>query len=179
MAQCCGKCPCSPRPVSGPITYEMDGVQYMAVNAGWGGGAAQIERGAGTAMNRASARLLVFKLGANRQLPPLPPAVPVPNPPPLRASEETVRKGGEVYARTCAQCHGQLAVGGVKDLRQMTPETHAQFNDIVLKGLRVQKGMASFANLVSAEEVEAIHAYVIARANEDWGSTGGGTGGPH
>ena len=142
--------PVQSAPVSGPITYEMDGVQYVAVNAGWGGGAAQIERGAGTAMNRASARLLVFRLGGNKQLPPLPPAVPVPDPPPLRASEETVRKGGEVFARTCAQCHGQLAVGGVKDLRQMTPETHAQFNDIVLKGVRVQKGMASFANLLSA-----------------------------
>jgi quinohemoprotein ethanol dehydrogenase len=156
----------------------MDGVQYVAVNAGWGGGAAQVERGAGTAMNRASARLLVFRLGAGKQLPPLPPAAPIPDPPPLRASEDTVRKGAEIYARTCAQCHGQLAVGGVKDLRQMTRETHAQFNDIVLKGLRVQKGMASFANLLSAEDVEAVHAYVIARANEDWGSAGG-TGGPH
>ncbi|MEO8306948.1 MAG: PQQ-dependent dehydrogenase, methanol/ethanol family [Pseudomonadota bacterium] len=172
--------PVQSAPVSGPITYEMDGVQYVAVNAGWGGGAAQIERGAGTAMNRASARLLVFRLGASKQLPPLPPASPIPNPPPLRASEESVRKGGEVYARTCAQCHGQLAVGGVKDLRQMTPETHAQFNDIVLKGLRVQKGMASFANVVNPEEVEAIHAYLIARANEDWGRVGGEAGGgPH
>ena len=42
----------------------------------------------------------------------------------------------------------------------------------------MQKGMASFANLLSAEDVEAVHAYVIARANEDWGSAGG-TGGPH
>jgi quinohemoprotein ethanol dehydrogenase len=170
--------PVQSAPVSGPITYEMDGVQYVAVNAGWGGGAAQVERGAGTAMNRASARLLVFRLGASRQLPPLPAAVPIPDPPPLRASEDTVRKGAEIFARTCAQCHGQLAVGGVKDLRQMTRETHAQFNDIVLKGVRVQKGMASFANLLSAEDVEAVHAYVIARANEDWGSAGG-TGGPH
>ncbi|MEO6186403.1 MAG: PQQ-dependent dehydrogenase, methanol/ethanol family, partial [Steroidobacteraceae bacterium] len=55
--------PVQSAPVSGPITYEMDGVQYVAVNAGWGGGAAQIERGAGTAMNRASARLIVVKLG--------------------------------------------------------------------------------------------------------------------
>jgi hypothetical protein len=29
--------------------------------------------------------------------------------------------------------------------------------------------MASFANLLSRAEVEAVHAYVIARANEDWG----------
>ncbi len=170
--------PVQSAPVAGPITYEMDGVQYVAVNAGWGGGAAQIERGAGTALNRASARLLVFRLGASGQLPPLPPAAPIPDPPPLRASEETVRKGAAIYARTCAGCHGQLAVGGVKDLRQMTRDTHAQFNDIVLKGVRVQKGMASFANLLSADDAEAVHAYVIARAQEDWG-TGGGTGGPH
>ncbi|MEO6186761.1 MAG: cytochrome c, partial [Steroidobacteraceae bacterium] len=114
-----------------------------------------------------------------KNLPPLPPAAPVPDPPPLRASEETVQRGAVLYARTCAQCHGQLAVGGVKDLRQMARETHAQFNDIVLKGLRVQKGMASFASVLSVDEVEAVHAYLIARANEDWGTAGGGTGGPH
>ncbi|HMA10591.1 MAG TPA: c-type cytochrome, partial [Steroidobacteraceae bacterium] len=170
--------PVQSAPVAGPITYEMDGVQYVAVNAGWGGGAAQIERGAGTAQNRASARLLVFRLGAKKQLPPLKPAAPIPDPPPLRATEATVQKGAEIFARTCAQCHGQLAVGGVKDLRQMTRETHAQFNDIVLKGLRVQKGMASFANLLSAEDAEAVHAYVISRAQEDWGA-GPATGGPH
>jgi quinohemoprotein ethanol dehydrogenase len=171
--------PVQSAPVAGPITYELDGVQYVAVNAGWGGGAAQVERSIGTAENRASARLLVFKLGGKLQLPPLPPATPVPDPPPLRATEATVQQGAAIFARTCAQCHGQLAVGGVKDLRQMTRETHAQFNDIVLKGLRVQKGMASFANLLTAEEVEAVHAYVISRAQEDWGTAGGDTGGPH
>jgi quinohemoprotein ethanol dehydrogenase len=170
--------PVQSAPVAGPITYELDGVQYVAVNAGWGGGAAQVERGAGTAQNRASARLLVFRLGASKQLPPLKPAAPIPEPPPLRASEATVQQGAGIFARTCAQCHGQLAVGGVKDLRQMTRETHAQFNDIVLKGLRVQKGMASFANLLSAQDVEAVHAYVISRAQEDWGGGSSG-GGPH
>jgi quinohemoprotein ethanol dehydrogenase len=90
-----------------------------------------------------------------------------------------VQRGAKVFATTCAQCHGQLAVGGVKDLRQMTRETHAQFNDIVLKGIRKEKGMASFESLLSADEVEAVHAYVIARAQEDWGRGDSGGGGPH
>jgi quinohemoprotein ethanol dehydrogenase len=171
--------PVQSAPVAGPISYELDGEQYIAVNAGWGGGAAQIERGAGTALHRASARLLVFRLDGKRTLPPLPPAAPIPDPPPLRASEEVVQQGAKVFAQTCAQCHGQLAVGGVKDLRQMTRETHAQFNDIVLKGLRKEKGMASFENLLTPEEVDAVHAYVIARAQEDWGGGGGAGGGPH
>jgi quinohemoprotein ethanol dehydrogenase len=39
----------------------------------------------------------------------------------------------------------------------------------VLRGLYLDKGMASFADLLQPEEAEAIHAYLIARANEDWG----------
>lgn len=171
--------PVQSSPVAGPITYEIDGEQYVAVNAGFGGGAAQIERSIGRAENRASARLLVFKVGGTQQLPPLAPAPPIPDPPPLRATEETVQKGAALYARTCAQCHGPLAVGGVKDLRQMSPEAHAQFNDIVLKGLRVQKGMASFANLLSVGDVEAVHAYLIARAREDWGTMRDNSGAAH
>jgi quinohemoprotein ethanol dehydrogenase len=161
--------PVQTAPVAGPITFLADGAQYIAVNAGWGGGAAQIERLTGTAVNRASARLLVFKLDGQAKLPPLPDAPPIPDPPPLRATEEVVQQGAGLFATHCAQCHGQLAVGGVKDLRFMARETHATFADIVLKGLRVEKGMAGFANLLRPAEVEAIHAYVISRANEDWG----------
>ena len=162
--------PTQSAPVSGPITYELDGEQYVAVNAGWGGGAGQIERGAGIELPRAEARLLVFKLGATKQLPPLPPqASAPPEPPPLRATEATVAKGAQLFADTCAVCHGQNAIGGVKDLRHMTADTHAKFNDIVLKGIYVNKGMAPFADILNQDQVETIHAYLIARANEDWG----------
>ena len=50
----------------------------------------------------------------------------------------------------------------------MTPETHGQFNDIVLGGVRVKLGMASFKDLLSQKDVDDIHAYLIARANEDY-----------
>ena len=162
--------PTQSAPVAGAITYSVDGEQYIAVNAGWGGGAAQVERGAGIEMPRAPARLLVFKLGGNLELPPLPEnsAAP-PEPPRLAASEETVARGQLLYQQTCAVCHGQNAIGGVADLRHMDGETHDKFQQIVREGLYLDKGMASFADLVSEEEVDAIHAYVIARANEDWG----------
>ena len=161
--------PTQSAPVSGPITYMLDGVQYIAVNAGWGGGAAQIERGAGAELPRASARLLVFKVGGTATLPAMKPEEEAPEPPALRTSETDVQQGATLFARTCAVCHGQRAIGGVKDLRRMTKETHAQFNDIVLGGARKSKGMASFADTLSKADAEAIHGYLIARANEDWG----------
>ena len=164
--------PTQTAPVAGGITYMLDGVQYVAINAGWGGGAAQIEQGAGIELPRAKARLLVFKLGGTAQLPPLEATAAVPPPPPLRASEAQVQRGAQLYAQTCAVCHGARAIGGVKDLRHMTADTHGKFNDIVLKGIYLDKGMASFADLLDQDQADAIHAYLIARANEDWGQGG-------
>ena len=161
--------PTQSAPVSGPITYMLDGVQYVAVNAGWGGGAAQIERGAGIELPRASARLLVFKLGGTAALPPMKAAEAIPPPPPLRASEAQIQRGARLFGDTCAQCHGQRAIGGVKDLRHMSADTHKAFNDIVLGGARKDLGMASFADLLTPAQVDDVHAYLIARANEDWG----------
>ena len=48
-----------------------------------------------------------------------------------------------------------------------------RFADIVLRGAYLEKGMASFADLLDEGQVGAIHAYVIARANEDWGESSG------
>ena len=153
-------------PVSGPITYMVDGVQYVAVNAGWNGAlVANLEPD----FRVSPARLLVFRLDASGvELPPLPPRAERPRPPMLRASEEIVRRGEQLYGETCSRCHGESAAGGLKDLRWMTAETHAEFNDIVLRGIRNERGMAGFGDILTQDQADAIHAYLIARANEDW-----------
>jgi len=79
-----------------------------------------------------------------------------------------IARGGQLYAKTCAVCHGAEARGGVKDLRQMSRATHASFLDIVLGGTRARDGMASFADVLNKDDAEAIHAWLIGRANEDW-----------
>ena len=50
----------------------------------------------------------------------------------------------------------------------MTPATHAAFLAIVLEGARAANGMASFADVLSRGEAEAIHHYLISRARDDW-----------
>ena len=159
-------------PISAPIAYEVDGEQYIAVNAGWGGGLAHVERSAYSQLFLSKPRVLVFKLGGTAQLPPLPAAsmvVPELSPPPaLTGTPAQVALGESLYAQNCALCHGAAARGGVKDLRHMMPATHAAFLDIVLGGTRAQNGMASFADVLSREQAEAIHQYLIARARADW-----------
>jgi len=159
-------------PISAPIAYEVDGEQYIAVNAGWGGGLAHVERSAYTRLFLSKPRLLVFKLGGTAQLPPMPASsmvVPELSPPPaLTGTPEQVALGERLYGENCALCHGTAARGGVKDLRHMMPATHAAFLDIVLGGARAQNGMASFADVLSREQAEAIHHYLISRARDDW-----------
>lgn len=157
-------------PIAAPISYMIGGVQYIAVNAGWGGGLAHSTsvKSLGFPLSP-SPRLLVFKLGGTAQLPKIEGAAPaLVRPADTTASAEVLARGEQVYAQQCAACHGEQARGGVKDLRRMSRATHGEFLDIVLGGKRREKGMASFADLVSKPDAEAIHAYLIRRANEDW-----------
>ena len=159
-------------PISAPIAFEVDGEQYIAVNAGWGGGLAHVERSQYTQLFLSKPRLLVFKLDGKATLPPLPAAsMQVPEltaPPALTGTAAQIAEGEQLYGANCALCHGVAARGGVKDLRHMSPQTHAAFLGIVLEGRRAANGMASFADTLTREQAEAIHHYLIARANADW-----------
>ena len=155
-------------PVAGPITYMIDGEQYIAINAGWGGSPVMNLNRNGP-FRTSTAKLLVFKLGATGvTLPPPPPPSDLPAPPPLRATESQIISGRAIYAETCQRCHGENAIGGVKDLRFLTPQQHARFDDVLLKGILQDRGMASFADVLTPDDVAAVHAYLIARGNEDY-----------
>lgn len=157
-------------PVSGPITYMVQGKQYIAVNVGWNSAiVSNLTNPDGSPFSYAPARLMVFALDANGvTLPPQPPSDDIVDPPATRISPEARARGEALYARNCQVCHGANAMGGAKDLRHMKPETHADFLAIVRGGKRAALGMPSFADRLTQEEADAIHSYLIARAQEDW-----------
>lgn len=142
----------------------MDGEQYVAVMVGVGGSAGLNF----TLIDYENAGYVVaWKLGGTAPLPYARPRAPGRvDVPPLDASPERVARGQELYAHHCTRCHG-LGVrsrGLLPDLRFSSRQVHEQFADIVLSGLRADRGMASFADLLSREDVEAIHAYVVSQA---------------
>ncbi|MEO0419790.1 MAG: PQQ-dependent dehydrogenase, methanol/ethanol family [Pseudomonadota bacterium] len=160
--------------VAPPMTYTVDGEQYIAVLAGWGGAYAITADGhlindQGPVRN--VSRLLVFKLGGGAELPPEMELASLPlDPPPSRASAQTIALGKAKYARYCAVCHAPAAVGSTElpDLRRSGALGNAQaWKAVVHEGILKDNGMVSFAPSLSVEEVEAIRAYVIQRANED------------
>jgi quinohemoprotein ethanol dehydrogenase len=151
--------------IAPPVSYELDGVQYVAVMAGWGGPAFNTMSGTEAAMRYDNqGRVLVFKLdGTEVPLPPeRPEPGPFPEPPPeLAADEATIEKGKALYNRFCGACHGMHgSTPLLPDLRRLTPEKHALFRQIVLDGLLEQNGMAGFADLLGESDVNAIQAYI-------------------
>jgi len=157
--------------VAAPITYTVNGEQYIAVLAGWGGAfplaTGEVALSSGRTQN--ISRLLAFKLGSKASLPPLsqfsPPQL---KPPKSTASATTIHKGEALYQRYCSTCHGDVAVSGgvLPDLRYSGTLDNDQWFDIVLKGQLRQTGMVSFDKELSRDDAVAIRAYVIFRANQ-------------
>jgi len=158
--------------VAAPVTYEVDGEQYVAVLSGWGGAYPLMQgRDSDKSGNtRNVSRVLVFKLGANGSLPPLPPEAALPlDSPPATADAATIKTGEALFARFCSVCHGEAAIGGgvVPDLRTSPFIAVDAWYSIVLDGALKEGGMAPFAPVLDREQATAIRDYIIHRANED------------
>lgn len=150
--------------MAAPMSYEIDGVQYIAVMAGWGGGGWSIPHPESAAYQRGNeGRIIAFKLGGEAvPIPPLLPPIPaIPAPPPLTASVDVVKHGGAIFGARCGACHVNAPRSGAPDLRRMAPETHAAFDQIVLGGILKQAGMPGWEGVLAQADVDAIHAYLI------------------
>jgi quinohemoprotein ethanol dehydrogenase len=168
--------------MAGPVTYAVDGQQYIAVLAGWGGvfplATGEVSFKSGHVRN--ISRMLAFKIGGKATLP-VPPATQeaVLNPPPATAGQEVVRHGEGLYQRYCAACHGDVAVAGgvLPDLRYSSALKNDQWFDITQNGALKAFGMISFAKELSRKDLSDIRDYVIFRANQSVAETGGGKAG--
>ncbi|MBI2188378.1 MAG: PQQ-dependent dehydrogenase, methanol/ethanol family [Acidobacteria bacterium] len=134
--------------IAPPMTYSVGGMQYVAVVVGTGGSWAMSGARANAKGNSLPnrSRLLVYALDGKAALPaPPPPPERTLAPPPLTASAN---------------------LGILPDLRYSaalgSKDTWAA---VVLGGGLKANGMASFAQVIDAEEAEAIRAWVIAQAH--------------
>ncbi len=156
--------------IAAPVTYQIDGVQYVTVLAGWGGTAGLFNAPGSGPVKPGYGRILTFMVGGTAILHPR--AYGHTSPPPMpsisiNTSPEVVHQGALLYGGNCAHCHGINAVAGiVPDLRYANTRVLEGFDGIVLGGSRASLGMPSFAKILTAEQVHAIRAYIISRIRE-------------
>ncbi len=155
--------------IAPPVTYLVNGVQYLTLMVGWGGGMGLINPPGLGPVKRGFGRVLTFSIGgtATLEVPPFghsEPPIPAIQ---TDASRETINEGRILYDGLCFGCHGVAVVAGsLPDLRYSTAAVHQQFEAIVLGGSREALGMPSFGDVLTVEQARAIQAYVLFRAEE-------------
>lgn len=167
-----------------PVTYALNGEQYLLVPVGWGSAFrlfAQANLFVTETSKYGPSRLLAFRLGGTLPLPaPVRSRPAVPEPPPQTYTAEAVHRGEQKAEEAgCTGCHSPnldgagrfIEQGGVPDLRYLPREVHAAWYAIVLGGSHRDRGMLGFANAtpgqpsaLTPKDADDIHAYVIDRA---------------
>jgi quinohemoprotein ethanol dehydrogenase len=166
-----------------PVTYVINGEQYVLTPIGMGGGYRLFGRASDTSTldtKRGPARLLAFKLGGNAAMPPIHADIPpVPLPPEQPGTMQQIAEGARIYNEFyCQKCHSPQADGSgawvldgeVPDLRYMPRDVHDQFMAVVLGGTHREQGMPNFSvppgwpwikSAITAEQAQALHDYII------------------
>lgn len=148
----------------GPITYSVDGEQYVAVSSG-----ASMLSPAMPARVRHNGRIVVFKLNGTGTFPPEAPLAPPANPPAQVADAALVTAGEHHYNEYCARCHGLGASNGnvLPDLRRSAMLTSpGAWKSVVIDGALAPNGMIGWSRFLSPQDAETIRAFVGERARK-------------
>ncbi len=157
--------------MAAPMSYSIDGTQYIAVLAGYGGALlSEYPEGSAARKHGNDGRIVAFRLDGG--------TVPVPHeidwnaglpalPPRMSTDAAVLARGRALFDRICSACHTRDdEPGGYPNLLRMTPEKHAIFDQIVRGGALAPRGMASFADLLDEESAHALHSFLIDEAYE-------------
>ena len=162
-----------------PITYKLDGVQYVALLVGFGGGVAgqltDYQADLGWTYGVHTRRLVSFAIDADTKLPSQPPPHTVT---PLveagfEVSTAAAARGQTVWNETgCGICHGKnvVAAGMAPDLRaSAVPLSTEAFTSVVRDGSRTTRMMPANP-LLSDRQLEDLMHFIRQQAHTGTGS---------
>ncbi len=151
--------------IAAPITYMVDGEQYITIPVGWGGFRGQAYK----AFDRIHpGTFYTFKLGGK--------ATPPKKLPPLAANFTTLKTdappenigyGFDLFARYCIGCHLTTGQGGgaIPDLTRSSNGIFNNYEEIILNGLLASEGMPNFGAYLSKEDIADIKSFVLFTAD--------------
>lgn len=146
--------------IAPPVTYMVDGEQYLTVLVGWGG----IQGMWHKATTLHPGTVYTFKLGGDAKAP----AKLETQEQPLTAMRTSagpvdIGKGVTAFIQYCVGCHMTTGLGGgvVPDLTRSTDAVINNWDKIVLEGALEQNGMPNMGKWLSKTELENIKSYVL------------------
>jgi quinohemoprotein ethanol dehydrogenase len=150
--------------LAAPMTYSVDGFQYVSVLCGHGGSNYFFLGTAGMQYVN-EGRVLTFALGGAPDVPrPAARAVPSPYPPPpaRTGGPELINAGRDLFFNRCSRCHTLGVPAITPDLsRSNVVASLDALQAVLLKGVLQPYGMPRFSDVLGPADVEALQSYFI------------------
>ena len=152
--------------IAAPATYIVDGKQYVSIAVGWGG-VGGLFLGTFTKENYPGT-IFTFALDAKAT----PPDFYSTKPRELinldvTASKEEIAKGAALFGKYCSTCHGLWNPKSmIPHLTYSSESTFSIFENIVLQGMYLKKGMPNFGDRLDKEDINNIKQYILHTAKE-------------
>ncbi len=151
-----------------PITFELDGKQYISVLAGWGGATALFGANP-SGQYLAEGRLWTFMLGGDKNIIPVKgQPLPILTAVPFNNDKAVLAKGSDLFGERCAMCHGRngQSGGAIKDLRYADAATYNIFQNIVREGAFAGLGMPNLGQYLNEQEADSIKQFILSKRAE-------------
>jgi len=152
--------------IAPPITFMIDGKQYVSIAVGWGGNPGNRVR---FTKEIYSGTIYTFALDANQAYPQFnthrsTELIQLP----VSASTAEISNGRTLYDSNCRTCHGRMGDNGgsIPNLTFSSEGTFGIMEDIVLKGMYLTLGMPNFSGRLSQKDLMNIKSYILNSANE-------------
>jgi quinohemoprotein ethanol dehydrogenase len=152
--------------IAPPITYLMDGKQYVSIAVGWGGAFGLKQKIA----PMQGGRIFTFGLDGKAPYPTFEKAkeqklIDVP----FSATKDQIAHGQGLFLQYCDMCHAAAGKGGggvIPDLGYSSKETHASIMQIVREGAYLPLGMPKFGDRLSEKDVKDIQYFIFNSAKQ-------------
>jgi quinohemoprotein ethanol dehydrogenase len=151
--------------IAAPVTYAVDGKQYVSIAVGWGGSYGLAQRtndkvGPGTVFTFALDGKAALPAFTTVQLGELLSGVPY--------DPALVNEGRDLYVSSCLICHGVPGVdrgGNIANLGYVAPSLIENLERIVFNGPFKSQGMPDFTGKLRPEDVPKIKAFIQGTAD--------------
>ncbi len=150
--------------IAPPITYSINGKQYISIAVGWGGGYGMKKK----FVPIQTGRVFTFAIGGKAIYPKFAAEITpiIPNIP-FTATLQNIAKGETLFWKYCGTCHTAGSGGGLApDLALANETTHLNFMKIVRDGAYLSLGMPKFGNKLNEEEIKNVQSFILYKAQE-------------
>lgn len=151
--------------IASPVTYMVDGNQYLTIVSGWGGVGGRSIRYTDQFY---PGTIYTFALGENQP----PPTYPVLEKKlidlEVSGNKSEVEQGKNHYNYYCRRCHGSAGNGGgaYPDLAYSDKAKFEIFYQIVGEGAFLPMGMPNFGDRLDAGQIEGIKNYILSASRD-------------